>query len=363
MNKKAALITNKPIGFSGGVERFSFYLHNLLTSKGYEVDIFHTENVPLPTTYSALFGINQLTYAVSSFVRRRKDAYALIISNGGFGWGLGRPYAGQRFFNVYHGTAAGLKNATRQLLDYKTYFLAKYLQDGLVERLSGLWKTRIAVSESIKQEVQKQYRLDAVVVNNGIDISHFKKSADPSVLKERYGIPLDRPVGLFAGRADFFIKGLDKLTEIINRMPEVFWLLVVGGDTARLPQPGNNIKIVKDVPYEQMPDLYRVADFALYLSRYEGNAYYLLEALACEVPVIATPAGAARELYQDDLLQALFLPDGIDYTGAVDAIVAKCRMCRNRELAAQIGKRGRELVEEKYSLPRWEEAITAVLKI
>ena len=363
MNKKAALISNKPIGFSGGVERFSFYLCNLLTRKGYEVDIYHTENVPLPTTYSALFGINQLTYAVSSFARRRKDAYALIISNGGFGWGLGRPYAGQRFFNVYHGTAAGLKNATRQLLDYKTYFLAKYLQDGLVERLSGLWKTRIAVSETIKQEVQKEYRLAAVVVNNGIDTSHFKKSADSLVLKKRYGIPHDRPVGLFAGRADFFIKGLDKLTEIISRMPEVFWLLVVGGDTARLALPANNVRIIKDVPYEQMPALYSVADFALYLSRYEGNAYYLLEALACEVPVIATPAGAARELYQDDLLQNLFLPQGIDFAGAVDAIIEKCRMCRDREMAMRVGKRGRELVEKKYSLPRWEEAMTAVLKI
>jgi glycosyltransferase involved in cell wall biosynthesis len=363
VSKKAALISNKPIGFSGGVERFSFYLHNLLTHKGYEVDIYHTENVPLPTTYSALFGINQLTYAVSSFVRRRKQSYTLIISNGGFGWGLGRPHAEQRFFNVYHGTAAGLKNATRHLLNFKTYFLTKYLQDGLVERLSGVWKTRIAVSESVKQEVQKEYWLDAAVVNNGIDTSHFKKSADPALLKERYAIPLDRPVGLFAGRADFFIKGLDKLNEIISKMPEVFWLLVVGGDTARLPQPGNNVRIIKDVPYEQMPALYSMADFALYLSRYEGNAYYLLEALACEVPVIATPAGAARELYTDDLLQKLFLPEGIDCAGAVDAIVEKCRLCRSREMAARIGKRGRELVEEKYSLLRWEEAMTAVLEI
>ena len=363
MNKKAALISNKPIGFSGGVERFSFYLHNLLTRKGYEADIYHTENVPLSGTYSSLFSINQLTYAVSSFVRRRKRDYTLIISNGGFGWGLGRPCEGQRYYNVYHGTAAGLKNATRHLLDYKTYFLAKYLQDGLVERLSGLWKTRIAVSESIKQEVQKQYRLKAVVVNNGIDTSHFKKSSDPLLLKARYGIPQDRPVGLFAGRADFFIKGLDKLTEIISRMPDVFWLLVLGGDTERLPLPGKNIKIVKDVPYEQMPALYSVADFALYLSRYEGNAYYLLEALACGVPVIATPAGAARELYQDDLLQNLFLPKGIDSPGALDVIIEKCQMCRDSEMAARLGKRGREIVENKYSLPRWEEAMTAVLEI
>jgi glycosyltransferase involved in cell wall biosynthesis len=365
MNKKAALVTNKPLGFSGGVERFNFYLDRLLKSRGYQVDIFHTENVPPPRTPGNSFAINRITYAVSSYVRTCKRDYAIIVSNGGFGWGIGRPQAGQRFYNVYHGTAAGLKNATLQFLDFKTYVITKYLSDGLVERLSGLWKKRIAVSKSTRRELKHEYWLEATVVDNGVDMAHFMKLPDKNGLRKKYAIPENKQIGLFCGRADIYMKGIDKLIEIVNRLQDVYWLLAIGGDSSAVAQSlrAANYRIIEDVPYEGMPEIYNVADFALYLSRYEGNAYYLLEALACQVPVIATPAGAAQEIYQDEILQKLFLPLGTDHRDLIEDVVQRCELCGNREIADRMGERGRAIIEKKYSLPVWERSMAAALAL
>jgi glycosyltransferase involved in cell wall biosynthesis len=83
------------------------------------------------------------------------------------------------------------------------------------------------------------------------------------------------------------------------------------------------------------------------VSRSEGIPTVILEAMACGIPVIATDVGAVREVLVSGEAGLLVPPKDADaIAGAI------LRLTREPDLAARMGARGRELVEERYRLDR-----------
>ena len=67
---------------------------------------------------------------------------------------------------------------------------------------------------------------------------------------------------------------------------------------------------------EQLPDVYRSADVFLFVSRlaHEGQGLTYLEAMACGVPVVASPSGGAREfLTQYPIARLTAACDGVSF--------------------------------------------------
>ncbi len=64
------------------------------------------------------------------------------------------------------------------------------------------------------------------------------------------------------------------------------------------------------VPRERLPALYQAADVLLFLSRleHEGQGLTYLEAMACGLPVVASPSGGARE-FLERYPSAILVPD------------------------------------------------------
>ena len=48
-----------------------------------------------------------------------------------------------------------------------------------------------------------------------------------------------------------------------------------------------------------MPEIYSAANIFVFPTRYEGCSYSLLEAMACELPVLTTQVGYAKDLHRD----------------------------------------------------------------
>jgi len=124
-------------------------------------------------------------------------------------------------------------------------------------------------------------------------------------------LPPDRRVALVLGRLDPAQKGIDRLLAAVARAGAERlsgWSIVLVGDgpgramveaaAAQLP-PG----LVVPVRWTDRPDLYlSAADVLLMPSRWEGLPLSMLEAMAYDVPVLASPIDAFREFLPPEAL-------------------------------------------------------------
>ncbi len=139
------------------------------------------------------------------------------------------------------------------------------------------------------------------VIPNGIDLTEFSPASTPPGGPPRV-ICVSRLIPRKA--IDMLIPAFAAVHE---RMPEAE-LVIVGdgvlggrlrGLAARLGV-SDAVRFAGYQPHEKMPEFYRSADLFVLPSRCEGMSNALLEAMACGLPVIATPTGGTPELVQDN---------------------------------------------------------------
>ncbi len=76
------------------------------------------------------------------------------------------------------------------------------------------------------------------------------------------------------------------------------WLAERAVSLAARELPGLRWRALTDVPPEDMPLCYSAADLLLHTSCSEGSPNVIKEAIACGLPVVATPAGDIAELLE-----------------------------------------------------------------
>ena len=104
----------------------------------------------------------------------------------------------------------------------------------------------------------------------------------------------------------------------------------------------DRVRLVGWVEDRELVRLYRSATALVFPSRYEGFGLPVIEAFACDTPVVASTAPAVREVAGDAAL--LVDPDDVD--GLANAIQ---RVIADEALRAELRTRGRKRLEERYS--------------
>jgi glycosyltransferase involved in cell wall biosynthesis len=99
------------------------------------------------------------------------------------------------------------------------------------------------------------------------------------------------------------------------------------------------------VEREQLPEHLSAAHVFAAPSRYEGGpGFVYLEAMACEVPVIACAGSGAAEVVSPGVTGVLVPPDDVDsLTAALE------RLLTNERLRETMGRQGRAFVTERAS--------------
>ncbi|HEV3321212.1 MAG TPA: glycosyltransferase [Solirubrobacteraceae bacterium] len=119
------------------------------------------------------------------------------------------------------------------------------------------------------------------VIPDGVDRQRFHPM-DRTQARAELGWPSDQTIVLFAGRAQSPEKRL--------------WLARSAIDIVREQIPDIQLQIDEVVPPSEMPLHYAAADCLLHTSVSEGSPCVVKEALACDLPVVATPSGDVRDL-------------------------------------------------------------------
>lgn len=262
--------------------------------------------------------------------RSRLERYDLVICNSTAGWWLSLRRPGVPMMNVFHYTSISLSEGT--LRGTPGYLPSRYLMP-VFEKAAARGKMNIAVSAKVHRELSQNYRVRSTIIENGVDLERFRP-LPPAECRERLGIDHDGPLAIFVGRADH-TKGFEIVRELASRRKDLKVLCVTSGQVE-----GENLIVRCNVPNDLMPVHYCAADLMLFPSRYESFGFAPLEAMACDVPLVASRTGLMEDL--DDERAGAIVPrhDVEEYMAAVD-----------RVLATRPHPRG--LVGERYSLERF----------
>ena len=148
------------------------------------------------------------------------------------------------------------------------------------------WVSRVACNRAdatIVVSKQIAARIPGVVIPCGVDLTVFEPKGRQEA-RERLGLPLDKRYVLFPFSPARMVKRFDIACAAVNRLS--------GGGT------GIELLTVSKVPNHEMAWYYSAADAMILCSDSEGSPTAVKEALACNLPVVATDVGDVREILE-----------------------------------------------------------------
>ena len=206
------------------------------------------------------------------------------------------------------------------------------------------------------------------VIYNFIDSDYYRRAPDETVRKTLApnGEKLILHVSTFRP-----IKRITDCIEIIARIKNEsdVRLVMCGDGPERLDAEalatrlgvGNLVRFVGKQPQSQVREYLSVADLLLLPSQSESFGLTALEAMACEVPVIATRVGGIPELVEDGGCGYLFEIGDVDGMSA-----AALRVLGDEAERARLGTKGREIAVSRFRtetiIPQYEELYNRVVR-
>jgi glycosyltransferase involved in cell wall biosynthesis len=223
--------------------------------------------------------------------------------------------------------------------------------------LNGYFNEVQTVSEQVRQFFIEQDGIDpdrAVTVYNGVDLP-LPAGADRRSLRARFGLNPDVPLIVTVGNIrkvkgfDVFLRAAAKVRTV---MPEV--VFAVAGHNhdpehfRELESLRHELGMERNFlflgPMDDVTPLLYASDVFCLLSRSEGLSNALLEAMACELPCVATRVGGNPELVADG--QTGFLVGNEDAESAAAKIL---QLLRRPAAARGMGAAGRRVVEDNFT--------------
>lgn len=211
----------------------------------------------------------------------------------------------------------------------------------------------IAVSEELQGKLKRAIPSGKIkVIQNGLDIRLIQNEIDENISQPTLAVPGGHLTFGVVGRL-FPDKGhrffLEAFANVHRRYPATTGLIVGGGPAREeiahhVKQLGLEKSIILCGVRSDMKAVYERLDFLLIPSLTEGLPYVLLEAMASNIPVLATAVGDIPLLIKDGETGSL--------VPSADAKALESRMIdfiQYPEMAVKMAIKARELVEKKYS--------------
>ncbi|MHA1676361.1 MAG: glycosyltransferase, partial [Candidatus Njordarchaeales archaeon] len=196
------------------------------------------------------------------------------------------------------------------------------------------------------------------IIPNGIDLSEYAELPPKGAFKKKFNIPEDRKIILYLGRIhktkgiDFLVRAYAHLINEMNFKDAV--LVIAGPDDGYLSEIKSLVQglsasnsILFTGPLYGEDKLAAYVDSQVYVlpSRYETFPMTVLEAYACEKPVIASKVGGLGDMVVNGVTGLLIKPGDIE-----QLTYALLCLLNDDKRAREMGSRGRKLIQKKFSI-------------
>jgi glycosyltransferase involved in cell wall biosynthesis len=277
-------------------------------------------------------------------------------------WGMMAAYAGfaAMFFKVLHPRVKYLltlqegdpiehyfqKVGILKPLFYKVFTKADYVQ--VISTYLGKWARTMG------------YHGKLAVVPNGVNASQFSQSYPEQELLElknklgkkendKFVITTSRLV--LKNAVDDVIKSLSFLPTEVR-----FVVLGIGPDEVKLKNLVAELKLedrvifLGHVDHQDMPKYLKISDIFIRPSLSEGLGNSFLEAMAADIPVIATPVGGIPDFLFDPIKSLDKEPTGLFCNVRDPQSIAECikKYLSDRELTTRVVANAKKMVLAKY---------------
>ncbi len=219
----------------------------------------------------------------------------------------------------------------------------------------------IAVSEGIAGELGRFLPPKRIIlVRNGIRLDDSIENGP-----DDFPFPGDPFIVLAVGRLapeKRFDRLIDAVSSLLPKHPDLR-LVLVGDGPERFALEERASRLLAGRVWfagfrEETGRFFRRADLFVLSSDREGLPMTLLEAFAWSLPVVSTPAGGIPELVRQG--ETGFLADDRSVAALAGAIE---KVLVDREGAEEMGRAGRRLVEEEYSIDRVASGTETIYKM
>ena len=238
---------------------------------------------------------------------KQNDDYDIVIDNQSISYGMIEIQKRFPFIEIIHHPITfdfKFELASSNKIKYK---ISRYLwysflrmQRKVAPKISNI----ITPSQSSKKGIMDEFNCKGssiTVINNGLDAQEF--CPIPNSIRNKNRL-------ITTASADVPLKGLDyslKALKLLKKDNPKMHLVVIGnykknGHTERLIKKlgiEQDVIFKKNISKDEIKKLYSSSSIAIVSSLYEGFGYPVIEAMSCEVPIIATNVSSIPELVSD----------------------------------------------------------------
>lgn len=226
-----------------------------------------------------------------------------------------------------------------------------------IERFFSGWTDKIiCVSAVLRRNLMRTYRISRQKIDcipNGLDFDQWASMTDKKQAKEALNFdPELKLIGIIGRLVNF--KGhkyaIEALPGIIELDPSIRLLIVGDGpNREQLEVQARELGIESHVVFlgqvEDVKIVYSALDYFLFPSTNEPFGIAILEAMAAEVPIIASDAGAIGEILEHNETGLLVRPmDSQDISRTVKELII------DSSLAETLTRNAKNKVIENYSI-------------
>lgn len=194
------------------------------------------------------------------------------------------------------------------------------------------------------------------LLHDPVDIERFKPLQVEDNIYEKYNIPKDKFILMTTGRLDRY-KGFELIIRSLPDLPNNIIYVIVGDgrDRDRLEKLTKDMEVQKRVfftgrvPEDDLAALYNICDLFILISKFgyaegEGLPLTLIEAAACEKPIICGNQDGSVDSVDDGVNGFIVSPDDIDLLK--EKVIY---LYENNYQRDKMGKEGRKKVMKEFS--------------
>lgn len=168
----------------------------------------------------------------------------------------------------------------------------------------------VSISNYLKNVLKNETGIESIVVYDTIDTERFHEGISGERIRKKYGLT-NEPICLYVGRIaphkgiHLLIKSFNK---VLKKIPEARLIIIgkktfgkYGNELEMLAKKINekNIIFTGFVPDEELPEYYSASNLYTTATLWEGFDMPVVEAQACQKPVVAFDIGPHKEVIKN----------------------------------------------------------------